>query len=60
MMCHQFSVELGDGVRGSEFRIVGGFGPDIDLVNMWIIPQRMSMWRVKRAVDPNACSDLRV
>jgi hypothetical protein len=34
MICHQFSVEPGDGVRGTESRTVGGLGPDIVLVSM--------------------------
>lgn len=53
MICHQFSVRLGEGVMGSEFRTVGGLGPDMVLVNMWIMPQRMSMWRVSKAYDPS-------
>lgn len=42
MICHQLSDELGDGVVGSELRTVGGLGPDIVLVNMWMMPQRIS------------------
>lgn len=49
IMCHQFSDVLGDGVVGSELRTVGGLGPDIAFVSMWMIPQRMSMCRVKSA-----------
>ena len=60
MICHQFSDVLGDGVKGSEFRTVGGFGPDMVFVSMWMMPQRISTCKVSNALDPRACNDRRV
>ena len=59
MTCHQFSDVLGDGVVGSEFefRTVWGFGPDMVLVSMWMMPQRISTCNVRRAFDPRPCND---
>lgn len=57
MICHQLSVVLGDGVVGSEFRTVGGFGPDMVLVSMWMMPQRISTCSVRSALDPSPFND---
>ena len=59
-MCHQLVVWLGDGVAGSEDWVGGpGDGPVMVLVSMWMMPHRMSMCRVKRAVMPRLRRDSR-
>ena len=61
-MCHQLVKALGDGVVGSsevwlDNGVWDGDGPVIVFVSMWMMPQRMSMWSVKRAIMPRLRSD---
>lgn len=51
-ICGQFAVELGTGVVGIDGRRseVAASVPAMVLVIMRIAPQRISMWRVRRAV----------